>query len=211
MAFDTETLSKLGLNEEQVKGVMAEYGATLNPLKEELQNSKSESDGLKTQLTDYEKQLEEAKKQADTGSEAAKQVEDLQKQLEESKSNFTKQLETTKLNYAISNALTKAGAKNEKAARALLDEDKISFDEKGGITGLNDQLENLKEDENSSFLFGVNSQEDKKPRISPVAGGNPSSGDNNDVVDLGSMSYKDQLKLKQEDPEAYAKAVKNQD
>lgn len=211
MAFDTETLSKLGLNEEQVKGVMAEYGATLNPLKDELQSAKSESEGLKTQLTDYEKQLSDAKKQVETGSEAAKQVDDLQKQLEESKSNFTKQLETTKLNYAISNALAKAGAKNEKAARALLDEEKISFDENGGIIGLNDQLENLKKEESSAFLFGGNGQEEKKPRINPVAGGNPSSGENDSVADLGSMSYKEQLKLKQEDPDGYAKAVKNQD
>lgn len=175
MAFDTETLSKLGLNEEQTKGVMAEYGATLNPLKEQLQKAQSESDGLKAQLTDYEKQLNSAKEKAESGSEAAKQVEALQSQLEESKSNFEKQLKKTKMSYALNNALTKAGAKNEKAVRALLEEDKISFDDKDGLIGLTDQIEKLKGDESTSFLFD-NGQQDKKPRVNPVPEGNPSGG-----------------------------------
>lgn len=180
MAFDTETLSKLGLNEEQTKGVMAEYGATLNPLKEQLQEAQSESDGLKTQLSDYEKQLGEAKKKAESGSEAAKQVEALQEQLSESKKSFDKQLQSTKLDYAVKNALTKAGAKNEKAVRALLEEDKISFDDKNGLIGFNDQIENLKGDESTSFLFDTGQPEDK-PRVTPVvAGGNPSGSNKSD-------------------------------
>ena len=45
--------------------------------------------------------------------------------------------------FAISNALKDAGAKNTKATLALLDMDKVSVDEDGQLFGLSEQLEKL--------------------------------------------------------------------
>ena len=47
----------------------------------------------------------------------------------------------------------RAQARNPKAVKALLDRDALKYD-KGKIIGLEEQLETLKKNEDSAFLFG---------------------------------------------------------
>ena len=53
----------------------------------------------------------------------------------------------------IDKALTKFGAITSKAVRALLNNDEIKFDDKGNITGINQQLDKLINDESTKYLF----------------------------------------------------------
>ena len=71
-------------------------------------------------------------------------------------------------------ALLGAKAKNTKAVKALLDEEKISLDG-DNLLGINEQLEAIKKD--NAFLF-----DDGKPQNPPAPyGGEPTTGDDDDL------------------------------
>ena len=114
----TETLQGIGLNDDQIRSVMAEFGNEINPLKQAKATAEQERDSLKTQLDEVNGQLKEAQKKAEKGSDLQNQIKDLQKQFDESKANAEKQLQATKKDYEISAALSQAGAKNKKAVKA---------------------------------------------------------------------------------------------
>lgn len=63
------------------------------------------------------------------------------------------EINNIKLENEIDKALTKYGAKTSKAVRALLNNDEIKFDDKGNITGINQQLDKLINDESTKYLF----------------------------------------------------------
>ncbi|CAH1853307.1 phage scaffolding protein [Convivina praedatoris] len=204
MAFDTKTLTELGLTDEQVKGVMKAHGKDVNAVIAQLNDVVAERDGLNGQVSEFTKQLEEAKKAAEKDSEAANQVEQLQQQLKDSQKQAADSLAKTKLGYEVDSALLKAGALNNKAAKALIDMDKVSFGDDGKLIGLNDQLESIKND--NSFLFKATEPEQTKPGVKITPPGNPSNS-NNDKPNLSSMSYKERIEFKHNDPEGYEQAV----
>lgn len=76
-----------------------------------------------------------------------RQVDDWKKRAEDAE----KATETFKFDSAITAALTGAKARNVKSVRALLDENALSLDENGALSGLDDQLAALKKD--NGFLF----------------------------------------------------------
>ena len=77
-------------------------------------------------------------------------------------------LKDAKLNFAIETKLTKEGAVNTKAVRALLDSSKISLDG-DNLIGLDEQLKTLKESEKWAFS-GTQTKD------VPGGGGNPPTG-----------------------------------
>lgn len=58
----TETLQGIGLNDEQIRSVMAEFGNEINPLKQSKATTEQERDSLKTQLDEVNGQLKEAQR-----------------------------------------------------------------------------------------------------------------------------------------------------
>ena len=54
---------------------------------------------------------------------------------------------------AIEVLLLQSGARNLTAAKALIDKNKVTFDEFGKVFGLEEQIDYLKNSDNSSFLF----------------------------------------------------------
>lgn len=61
-------------------------------------------------------------------------------------------LEQKQLNFALEKGVTAAKAKNAKAVIALLDRSKLSFNG-GEVLGLNEQLDSLKTEDSTAFLF----------------------------------------------------------
>lgn len=172
--MDAETLKGFGLDDVQVKSVMAEYGKNINPLKQE-------RDSIKDQLADVTGKLTEAQKQAEQGSDLSEQLKTLQADFDQSKTEAEDNLRETKKSYEIQNALTAAGAKNAKAVTALLDVDKVNFDDNGGLIGLKEQLDKVKND--NDYLFAGNDDGVRNtPRI--VAGGNANPGTGKDEPSL---------------------------
>jgi len=167
-----EDLIALGLTEEQTEKVL---NANSEQLKEFVPYSRFKE--LIDDKNELKKQISERDKQLETLKNSTGDVETLKntiKQLQDE--NISK----IKLDNAIDNALGNAKAKNSKAVRALLDMEKIKF-ENDNLSGLNEQIEALKEAEDSKFLF-EEIKEPAKPSFSGVEPGastgetNPGSG-----------------------------------
>jgi SpoVK/Ycf46/Vps4 family AAA+-type ATPase len=153
MAFTRRALKDIGVTDEQLDKIMALHGTSLA----DYQLKSEFDDAVKTEV---DKQIGEQKKQfegidLETLKTQAAQVEKLQSEI----SNM-------KLGYTIENRLMKERAVNPKAVSALLDMSKIATDEKGEITGLDEQITALKETEKWAF---------EQP-VAPGAGGLRQSG-----------------------------------
>lgn len=98
---------------------------TANETIKELKESNGDNSALQTKVGEYETQ-----------------IKTLQDELSE-----------TKLTGAVERALLGAKARNVKAARALLDLEKVELLEDGSLKGMDDQLKALKDSEESGFLF----------------------------------------------------------
>ena len=70
-----------------------------------------------------------------------------------------KEIADIKLNYEIENVLNSYSVKTNKAVKALLNMEEIKFDESGKLTGIKEQLDNLKGNKETEYLF--NKQEFK--------------------------------------------------
>lgn len=152
----TEDIDKK-VSEEIGKGFVAR--ADFNALNE----TKKALDG---QIKDRDKQLDDLKKSSGDNAELQKQIEELQSQNKTVKAEYETNLKKVTLDSKIETALMGAKVKNTRAARALLDETKLSLDG-NNLIGLDAQIEALKKSD--AYLFG-----DNKPLNPPApAGGNP--------------------------------------
>lgn len=174
----TEELKGLGLTDDQVKSVMALHGTDVNALKGQVSQLTTERDALKQRATDSDKQLNELKAAHKDDKDFQAEIDKLKADNKAKDDAASKQLKETQLNYQTELALVKAGALNTKAASALIDKDKLSLDEKGNVTGLDEQLKALKSDDSSKFLFKA--EEAPKPQNTPpiTVPGNPNPNAN---------------------------------
>ena len=137
---------------------------------------------MQNQIGDRDKQLKELEKTVGENEQTAKDYQ----------SKIMKQAK----DFAITNALKDAGAKNTKAVLDLLDLDKVSVDEDGQLFGIFEQLEELQKTD--AYLFTPKQIEiEKKGPVNLFAGGNPSS---NVAKDPKNMSLDEQTDLYRKDP-----------
>lgn len=120
-------------------------------------------DALSKQIGERDKQLEELGKLKP--EELKGEIERLKGENETAAKKYAAELATVKLNGAIENRLLKEGAVNTKAVRALLDGEKIKLSEDGSLTGLDEQLKTLRENEKWAFA--------QPAKQVPGSGGNP--------------------------------------
>ena len=163
--MNKEELLALGLTEEQAEKVLVEMGSLQKSLKER------------------DKQFSELQKAAEGNEELQKQIADLQKQNAEQEKVHQAELAQVKLNNAIDNALAAAGAKNNKAVRALLDLSGVKLEEDGKLAGFAEQLEALQKSD--AYLF-AEAQHSTFRGFQPGAG---SGAPPNLSVDVSKMSY----------------------
>jgi hypothetical protein len=113
-----------------------------NSKNEELKTNKSlvsELQGKVESIGADEKKYADLKAKYDTDTETLR--------------NENKQIKT---NFAIDGELSKSGAKNMKALKALLDMGKVTVGDDGKVDGLKDQLDSLRKSD--SYLFEVTKQ-----------------------------------------------------
>lgn len=159
---------------------------------------------LKTQKEQLEEDLQNANQLVEDLKKSNKTNEDLQSQIDD----YKNQLETVNAqrlddqkNSAIELALTQSGALDNKAAKALLDLDKLELSD-DGLKGLDEQINSLKE--SKGFLF-QKEQDPTFPHL--VKGGNP-KGSNNSSKSISEMSYQEVADLKANNPDAFADLTK---
>lgn len=149
-----EFLKNLGIEDKDIiDKIMDENSADIGKAKGELET-------YKTKVTDLENDIKTKDATIATLQTKADMVDGLNQkvsQLEADKTTLTNELDTKvsqiQKTHAIENRIRDRKGKNIKAIKALLDEDKITF-ENNELGGIDDQLDALASAEDSSMLFG---------------------------------------------------------
>lgn len=131
---------------------------------------------LEDDLKARDKQLEDLSKSQGSTEDLQKQIADLQKQNKEAKDKYDADLLNIRIDGAAEMALTKAGAKNITAAKALLAkflaDAKLADD--GTVKGLDAEINTLVTNESTAFLFNSTKQTQTITGMQPgTPGGNP--------------------------------------
>ncbi|MDN6008703.1 MAG: phage scaffolding protein [Lactobacillus sp.] len=171
-----EELKELGLTDEQIGSVMALHGVTVNELNSKVSTAEQQATQYQEQLDKNQSELDDFKAKSKGNEDLEQQVTDLQTRLDQNKTDSEQQIADIKKSSAIDLALTQAGAKNIKAAKALLDGESLELAE-DGLKGLDDQLAALKESD--GYLFDSNDPAPPNPGNKKATfNGNASSAQN---------------------------------
>lgn len=189
-----EQLIALGLGEELAIKVAGESKKELEGYVErakylELETEKNQLAESNKSLT---KNLEEVKKNVGDNEELKKQISDMQETQKAKDKEYAENIAKIRLDNALDIALMSAGAKNNKAVKALLNLDEAKIGKDGKVVGLDEQLKALKSAADSSFLFEVT----PTPK-----GGNP-AGNPEKKVNFNEMTYSQMEKYLAENPGA---------
>lgn len=183
--MEREFLEKQGLNADQISAVMSQYGKDVNGIKSDYDAKVSDLngkvEGLTGQVTDRDKQIKELSSAAKDNEALKAKFDEAQKAIADSDKKYKAQLLDQKKDFTIQQALTKAGAYNNKAVMAIMDMDQISVDDKGNILHVDDAIKAAQE----VFPQGFKSQEEPKPAPHVVSGGNNSSETEKDPHKMG--------------------------
>lgn len=170
--MNKENLLKLGLSEEQAEKVLSVNAEQLKGFIpksrfDEVNNTKKQ---LEKDLKDRDVQLENLKNSSGDLETMKQTIENLQRDNKVAKDNFEAELAKFKLESAIDTTLLGSNVINNRAVKALLDMDKIKLD--GDVLiGINEQIEALKNAEDSKMLFKVTETKQKEPNFSGVKPG----------------------------------------
>lgn len=174
--MNTEDLKKLGLNDEQVKEVMALKGEAIKAGQAKQQATideiTAERDSLNEQIAQRDTDIKALKKASGANEELSSKLSELQTKYDADTKALSETLATTKLNSAISEAIGKTSARDPQDLKAFLNMDDIKLEEDGSIAGLNDQIKTLQE--SKAYLFNEGTQASYNP-----AGGSASSQSTN--------------------------------
>jgi hypothetical protein len=146
-------LEALGLSKEQIDSVMKINGDDIENAKTEVSNLKAENESLTKQVKDRDKQIDSLKSSVGDNEDLKKQIETLQADNKAKDEAHAKELTQLKIDAAVEKALTDSGALNIKATKALLELADAKLSDDGTVKGLSEQIEKLKADDGSKFLF----------------------------------------------------------
>ncbi|ARQ04697.1 Phage minor structural protein GP20 [Macrococcoides caseolyticum] len=169
--MERKDLTELGIEAEAVDKIMEMYGKDVNPIKQENESLKAEVKSFKEQVADRDNQLDEIKTKVGDAEALNATIDSLKqanKDKDEAHQNLVNQV---KLDYEIKLALNEAGAKNERAVKALIDLDTVKINEDGQLIGLNEQLTNLKSTDdylfNGTHVNNVDDSQNNSQQLNP--------------------------------------------
>lgn len=191
-----ELLIEKGLTEEQANAVLEIYNAVIKDyvLKADYDTVKGQIATLETTVKERDKQLKEIEKNVGDNEDLKNQIANLQNDNKKASEKYKAEIEQLKINSAVEMALTKAGAKTLKACKALLDNDNIKLDNDGNVIGIDEQIKNLSEAEDTKYLFNSD-----KPSF---RGTQPGFGGTDDNVDTSKMTYSEMCAYMESHPDA---------
>ncbi len=171
-------LKEQGLTEEQIEFVMKENGKDI----EHYKDIETDRDALQKQLQEANETIEEFKElNVDEIKQAA---DDYKEKYEQAKEEAAENIKQIKFDHKLQEVLNTNKARNAKAVKALLDMDALEFDGEE-IKGLEDQLKQVKEE--NDFLF--DSEENKKPDVPRfLAPGGKENQKSSGIIDIGALA-----------------------
>lgn len=134
-----EELKALGIEGETLEKVMALHGKDI----EKFKGYEEQVTALQEQIKTNENKIVELENNAKGNADLEKQIQELKDSNEKAKSDYETRIKTLKIDSAIDTFLTNKKAKNKVAVKSLLDLEKIVLDEKGEVSGLEDQWETI--------------------------------------------------------------------
>lgn len=202
--MERDFLEKQGLNADQIKAVMAQNGKETNALRDDydrkLASLNDQIDGYKSQVTDRDKQIKSLSTAAKDNEELRVKFAEVEKANKEKDKEWSNKLASQKKAFAISSALSKAGALENKAVLPFIDTGKVSLDENGNLLGFQEQVDAAKQ--NYGFLFKKDEPaEPQKPATHVVVSGN---GTSEVPQDPSKMTLQQQNELYKEDPSRWS-------
>ncbi|HHQ0032483.1 TPA: phage scaffolding protein [Listeria monocytogenes] len=153
--MERDFLKELGLEKETIDSIMVEHGKSIQNEKDKVTSAEAERDGLKSQLAQRDDDIEALKTDSGTSKSLKAQLETLQDNYETLKKDSEAKLVETRKGAAVDLALANAKARNPKAVKALLDNDKLELTDEG-LKGLDEQLGALQESD--AYLFAQESE-----------------------------------------------------
>lgn len=187
--MNKEQLIAWGLTEEQADKVIEGYGQMVP--KSRLDDKIAEVNDYKQQIADRDTQLEELKKVDAKGLQD--EITRLQQENVQTKTEYEGKLQQKDYDFALTEALRTAKAKNPTAVKALLKTDAIQLVD-GKLVGLDEQLTALKASDD--YLFIADGLRGNTPP-NPNGGGKPKTLTR---ADFAKKPYEERLKLMQENP-----------
>lgn len=189
--MNKEQLVALGLDEEVADKVIEGFGKMIP--KSRFDDKNEEVKELKEQLQQRDTQLTELQAKASGHEELQAQITALQQQNEQAQAEYQQQLQQKEFDFALTEALRDAKAKNPKAVKALLDSESIKY-ENGQLIGLSEQLEKLKKSDDYLFVA-----EGLKGNTPPQGGTPPTIT----KEQFASMSYLEKVELHNKDADLF--------
>lgn len=165
---DLKKLLGDGVADDVIDKIMSENGKDIEAQKAKIAAAESEAQTAKEQLVEANKQIEAFKGMDIEGVKKA--ADDWKLKAETAEAEAKKTVEALKFDHALDAALTAAKAKDVVSVKAHLKTEAMKLQEDGSIVGLNEQLEKIKADEKTSFLFW---SEQPEPKIVTGANNQP--------------------------------------
>lgn len=195
-----EFLKNLGLTDEQIDGIMAEHGKTVEKAKgdtakvnQELETYKDKVNALETQLTDANTQIQSFKEMDIDGIK--KSADEWKSKYEADTKALQEQMEAREYGYNLDKAIADYKFSNDRVKNSILadiKEKQFKF-ENEKFLGLEDYMKQLQESEPTSFL----SEEPKEPTPQIVK----PTGSTGGTTAGKKMSLVEAMKLKNNNPD----------
>ena len=142
--MNKEKLLSLGLTEDQATAILDGFKGYIPPERfNEVNEAKKRAEEM---ISEREKQIDSLKKSAGDGEALKAKIEQLQSENKAAKEKYESDIRDLKISNAVDAALNAAGAKNLKAARALLNMEGITL-EGEEVKGVAEQIKALTSDE----------------------------------------------------------------
>ena len=147
-------LKNLGIEDNDIiSKILDENSADIGRAKGELETYKTKVSDLEKDNKTKDDTIATLQGQVGDVEKLNKEISDLKADKIKLESDLNTKVSQIQKGHAIEGAIRDAKGKNVKAIKALLDEDKITY-ENGELSGITEQLEALASAEDSSMLFG---------------------------------------------------------
>lgn len=148
-------LKDLGLSDEIMDKIMTQYGLDIEKYKTEKKENEVKITFLNDKIKEQEEVINSMQKDNESYTKLKQDYDLLQEEKTKNDNEYKQQIREIKLKSGVEKALNNAGAINQKVVIPLLKEflDKAEIDEKGNVNGLEEQIKQIKESEDTKFLF----------------------------------------------------------
>ena len=148
-------LKDLGLSDEIMDKIMTQYGLDIEKYKTEKKENEVKITFLSDKIKEQEEVINSMQKDNESYTKLKQDYDLLQEEKTKNDNEYKQQIREIKLKSGVEKALNNAGAINQKVVMPLLKEflDTAEIDEKGNINGLEEQIKQIKDNTDTSFLF----------------------------------------------------------